>query len=71
MDAFAQLSVKCKYCGFIAISGGDHTEDSPVLEVDFRDGVLRYICKKCKKDNCLRLVPLDTKVLPKIRPSNY
>ena len=69
--ANAQLSVKCRFCGSIATSGCEHDEDSPVLEIDFHAGEIRYICKHCKKDNSLRLVVLDTKKLPGIRRGAY
>jgi len=43
-----QISLRCKHCGYIYLN--DKDEDL-AMEIDFVEEEIRYICRKCKRDN--------------------
>lgn len=47
-----QISCRCQHCGHMHVS--KHDEDLAV-EIDFYDGVMRFICKSCKKESLIRI----------------
>lgn len=66
-----QIVCRCKYCGYVHISNKD--EDLS-LEIDFLDEVIRFICRKCKKENKLQISfekIRKERPLPGILPSAY
>jgi len=52
------ITVVCAHCRY-------HDKDSNV-EINFKDGMIYYMCPKCKKESRIKL-QADSKPLPKIR----
>ena len=63
-----QISLKCGYCSHQYLS--DRDEDLS-MEIDFQKSQIRYLCRKCRKENVLSLAPPDHKGLPPIGLSRY
>ena len=63
-----QISLKCGACGHQYLSEG---KDDLAMEIDFVTGEIRYLCRKCKKENILTLKPRDDKRLPSIGTSRF
>lgn len=64
-----QLSLRCKFCQYITIS--DKEEDIAV-EIDAYEEELRFVCRKCKKENKLKLTNnKKSDPLPKIGLSRF
>jgi len=52
------ITVVCAHCR-------NHNQE-PVIEINFRDGVIYYMCPECKKESKISL-KADAKPLPRIR----
>ncbi len=52
------LTVICSHCYY-------HDKE-PILEINFRDGRIYYMCPECKKESKINLVA-ENKPLPRIR----
>ena len=48
---FRKIICKCSYCKNLDIDSGS------ALEIDFRTGLLVYVCRNCHKENRLSLNP--------------
>jgi transposase-like protein len=47
-----QISLRCKHCGFSFLN----EQDSDLsLEIDFMEEEIRYVCRKCKRGNVIKL----------------
>ena len=44
---------------------GEHTTDEATIEIHFREGAIRFVCPKCRKEQKLLLKPVN-KPLPRI-----
>tara|TARA_Y100000034_G_scaffold93045_1_gene112553 strand:+ start:1908 stop:2102 length:195 start_codon:yes stop_codon:yes gene_type:complete len=55
-----KISAVCQYCR--------HHNSEPVMEINFRDRMIYYICPNCEKENKLKLKP-ELQPLPKLRTS--
>ena len=53
-----KITTVCFYCRY-------HDTD-PILEINFKDGMIYYVCRECKQENQLKLVEVS-KPLPKIK----
>ena len=52
------ITVVCAHCR-------NHNKE-PILEINFRDGVIYYMCPECKKESKISL-KAESKPLPRIR----
>lgn len=52
------ITTVCSYCRY-------HDKE-PNLEINFREGIVYYMCPECKKESTIKLVA-ENKPLPKIR----
>lgn len=52
------ITVVCSYCRY-------HDKE-PNIEINFRDGVIYYVCRECKKESKIKLIP-ENKPYPKTR----
>lgn len=43
-----------------------HHDTDPNIEINFRDGVIYYVCPECKKESTINL-KVDSKPFPKMR----
>jgi len=53
-----KITTVCSYCRY-------HDTD-PNIEINFRDGVIYYMCRECKKESKINL-KIDNKPFPKTR----
>lgn len=53
-----KITVVCEYCR--------ENDKDPVLELNYKEKKLYYLCPKCKKENVIKLQP-DIQPLPRIR----
>lgn len=63
-----QISLKCGKCQHQYLSDNDNDLS---LEIDFSKSEIRYMCKKCKKENVITLIKRDTKALPLIGSTRF
>ena len=63
-----QIALKCGKCSHLYLSDNDNDLS---MEIDFEKREIRYMCKKCKKENVIVLVKRDTKALPSIGTSRF
>ena len=52
------ITVVCAHCR-------DHNKE-PNIEINFRDGIIYYMCPECKKESQIKL-KAEAKALPKLR----
>jgi len=52
------ITVVCAHCR-------DHNKE-PNIEINFRDGMIYYMCPKCKEESLIKL-KAESKPLPKLR----
>ncbi len=55
------ITVVCAHCR--------HHDKDPNIEINFRDGVVYYLCPECKKESKISLAA-EAKPLPKVRTMN-
>ena len=55
------ITVVCSYANC-----RNHDKD-PNIEINFRDGKIYYMCKKCKKESIIEFGKADSKPLPRSR----
>lgn len=53
-----KITAVCSHCR--------HHDTDPNLEINFRDGVVYYVCEECRKESKI-LLKADNKPLPKMR----
>lgn len=53
-----QIVTVCQFCGF--------NDNDPIIEFNFREGIIYTVCRECKKDNKISL-KTEAKSLPKIK----
>lgn len=53
-----QITVICSYCR-------EYNKD-PIMEINFRDGIIYYMCPHCKQENKISLKS-ESKPYPKTR----
>ncbi|KKL18896.1 hypothetical protein LCGC14_2470940 [marine sediment metagenome] len=52
------ITVVCAHCR--------HHEKEPIIEINFRDGLIYFMCPECKKESKISL-KAESKPLPKLR----
>ena len=52
------ITAVCSYCSF--------NDKDPNLEINFKDQVIYYVCKECKKESKISL-KIENKPFPKMR----
>jgi len=55
-----KITVVCSYCR-------NHDKE-PIMEINFKEGIIYYMCPECKKESKIELVA-KSKPLPRIRSS--
>ena len=63
-----KIACKCGNCGHIEIPKDE--DDSVLMEIDFLEKKIVFICRQCKKNNTINLAPNDDKKvnsLPQIK----
>jgi hypothetical protein len=63
-----QIALRCGKCNHQYLSDNDNDLS---LEIDFVKSEIRYICKKCRKENVILLVKRDNGSLPSIGISRF
>ena len=63
-----QISLKCGKCLHQYLSD---SEADLSLEIDFSKNEIRYVCKKCRKENIILLVKRDDKSLPALGVARF
>ena len=53
-EDFRKIICKCAYCRNMDIDSGS------ALEIDFKSGLLVYVCRNCNKENRLNLQPASS-----------
>ena len=54
-----KITVVCSHCR--------HHDTDPNLEINFKDGIIYYMCPECLKESKIGLKVIDSKPYPKLR----